>query len=249
MQHWWLVSCCVLCLASHAINNCCPALHSAEVISMEATSLVTGHLISRECNSGTVLFIYSWNMVFIILVLMLSLGVHLYLVAIHPGGKNNPSYQCWNRLWLYHRSKIFNQKGLLSFALTLYPLQEWTKNHTRRLRNPSLPSLFPSHDSLRCFLHLICSQYIHQGPPSNNVLAEAAVTHRGLNELCPSVLHSPSSIIHLSQGGTEVFRGFSLRNEITTLLKNAPLPRTKIDHKNVATHWTLSVLRIMRNVT
>lgn len=145
------------------------------------------------------------------------------------------------------RSSI--RKASCLFALTLYPLQEWTKNHTRRSRNPSLPSLFPSHDSLRWFLHFICSQYIHQGPPSNNVLAEAAVTHRGLNELCPSVLHSPSSIIHLSQGGTEVFRGFSLRNEITTLLKNAPLPRAKIDHKNAATHWTLSVLRIMRNVT
>lgn len=159
------------------------------------------------------------------------------------------SYQCWNRLWLYHRSKIFNQKGPPVFCTDAIPSAGVDQKPYQEVTQQSLPSLFPSHDSLRCFLHLICSQYIHQGAPSNNVLAEAAVTHRGLNELCPSVLHSPSSIIHLSQGGTEVFRGFSLRNEITTLLKNAPLPRTKIDHKNAATHWTLSVLRIMRNVT
>lgn len=63
-------SCCVLCSASHAINNCCPASCSAEIISMEFTSLVTCHLISLEFNSGTVLFIYSWNMVYIILMLM-----------------------------------------------------------------------------------------------------------------------------------------------------------------------------------
>ena len=60
----------VSCSASHEINKCWPASCSAPVISMEFTCMVTHYLISFESNSGTVLIIYSWNMVYIILMLM-----------------------------------------------------------------------------------------------------------------------------------------------------------------------------------
>lgn len=89
------------------------------------------------------------------------------------------------------------------------PLWEWVnRNHTRRLHNPSLPSYFMSLIySAVFFISAVARTYIKK-PPNNNLLAEAAVTHGGLNELRPSVRHSPSSIIHLSQNGTKVFLRF-----------------------------------------
>lgn len=117
--------------------------------------------------------------------------------------KKKYSHQYWNRLRLHHRSRICTQSGLVSFALTLLTVGLSEPKPLWEVTQPIASIIFHIPKLPGCFLHFSCSHYIHQEPPNNNLLAEAAVAHRGLNELC----HRPSSIIHLSQDATKVFLG------------------------------------------
>lgn len=139
-------------------------------------------------------------------------SVHLYLVVIHPGGKNKPL--------VLKYSAASPQDRNLNQAWRLHPrylLEGQTRATSGGYATFCIYSYFTLPKFSLLFSSFHRSHHIHQGPPSNDLLAGAAVTHRGLNELCPSVLYGPSSIIHLSQDGTEVFGGFSFQNEITTL--------------------------------
>lgn len=67
IDDWWLCVCFVLPLML-PITAVLPS--TLVVISVEFTSLVTHHLISLECNCSTFPLTYSWNMVYIIPMLM-----------------------------------------------------------------------------------------------------------------------------------------------------------------------------------
>lgn len=103
-------------------------------------------------------------------------------------------------------------------------------NHTRRLHNPLLPSYFISLISSAAFLsvfHFSCIQNMYQKPPNNNLLAEAAVTQKELNDSCPSLLHRPSSIIQISQDGKKRSLWLFVPKCSTHPLLDVP----QIDHK------------------
>lgn len=152
------------------------------------------------------------------------------------------SHQYWNRLWLHHWSKLCTQNGLVSFALMLQSMGLSEAKPHQEVTQPIASIIFHIPNFLSCFPHFSCSQYMYQEPPNNNLLAEAAVTHKGLNELRPSALHRPSSIIYLSQDGTKVFLAFCSQMQYSPFSLNVLQSYRAIDHKNTVTKWILCML-------